>query len=144
MPTTKTPNLGILLFASGTTNWGSLHNAVTFPMLDGMAALAALAAVPADIDTTSGLSTSLRIQVNAGTYVNAAGALVAYSGTGGSPLTLAASSTKYVWLTDAGVLTTGAAFPSAGTKCVRLAVVVTGATTITSVTDARAFLTSAG
>src|SRR5437868_1602458 len=53
-----------------------------------------------------------------------------------------ASATTYLWLTDAGVLTTGAAFPTS--PHVRLARVVAGSATITQVVDQRVQCASRG
>ena len=47
------------------------------------------------------------------------------------------AATNYVYLTDSGTLTVNTSGWPASTNIVRLAVVVAGATTITSVTDAR-------
>jgi len=143
MPTSTTANLKLLKLATGTTGWGALLNAI-LASLDGLAPLGMCAVSPHDVSTSTGLATTLLIDVAPGTFVNSSGALVSYAGTGGSPLTLSASATTYVWLTDSGVLTTGGAFPSPGTKCVRLAVVVTGGSAITGITDARVALNSAG
>lgn len=140
---TLTQNLALLKLDTGTAGWGPTWNAI-LTALDGLAALGPLAVRAYDVSTTTGLSTSLRIGVAAGVFVDSTGAYVSYAGTGGSPTTLTASVTTYVWLTDTGTLTTGSAFPGGGTKIVRLAVVVTGGTTITSITDARVPYVSAG
>ncbi len=87
-------------------------------------------------------SASLNVAVSAGSFIDSAGAVVVYAGTSSFATTL--SRTNYLWLTEAGVLTEGTAFPSAGTNVVRLAVVVSGATTITSITPARIFAAVAG
>ena len=75
------------------------------------------------------------MRVASGTYTKAAGTIGTYAGTGSFALT--ASTTSYLWLTDAGVLTAGASFPISGTNHVRLAVVVAGSSSLTSITDAR-------
>jgi hypothetical protein len=129
MATTYSPNLGL-----GTP---ALHDKPFKPVLDAnratldaQAALGALAVRTAEIP-----STTLNVAVSAGTYRKADGTLAAYAGTAGFAVTTAA--TSYLYLTDGGTLTASTtAFPATG-NVVRLAVVVAGATTITSVTDAR-------
>ena len=74
-------------------------------------------------------------------YRKADGTIVTYAGTTSQSITT--GTTKYLYLTDAGSLTVGTAWPTGGTNHVRLAVVVAGATTITSVTDARLCFISA-
>ena len=143
MANTLTPNLQMVVPGVGTTGYAALVNAV-LGFLDALAPLGALAVAPKDVDPATGLSTSLRVQVNAGTFVKSDGTLVGYAGTGGSPLTLTAATTTYLWLTDAGVLTTGAGFPAAGTKCVRLAAVTCDASKVTAVADCRVTCVSAG
>lgn len=80
-------------------------------------------------------SASLNIAVAPGVFW-AAGlrSLVSYAGT--SSFAIAASSTRFVWLTEAGTLTVGAAFPTTG-YYFPIAQVVAGSSTLTSVTDQR-------
>lgn len=141
MASTYTSKLSIRKPGSGETGWGPLINA-DLDQIDGLASTGQLGVAPAAIDVATGLSTSLNIKVAAGTFVDSTGAYVDYAGTGSFAMT--DSITNYVWLTDAGVLTKGAAWPAAATKVVRLAVVVAGATTLTSITDARCPFLSAG
>ncbi len=60
--------------------------------------------------------------------------MAAFAGT--SSQAIAANTTTYLWLTEAGVLALGTAFPSA-TNIVMLAAVTAGASTITTVSDQR-------
>lgn len=97
-------------------------------LLVAQAALGSLKVRAAEIP-----STTLNVRVSAGSFRGTSGAIVAYAGTTAQAMTTAA--TNYVFLNDVGTLqanTTG--FPA---NVVRLATVVAGATTITSVTDAR-------
>lgn len=106
-------------------------------LLDSLAPIGGLAVVPTETP-----SATVRVQISAGTFLSSAWAMVAYAGA--APVTLTASATNYLYLDDAGSFhqnTTG--FP-AGANIVRLAVVVAGASSITSVTDARVSLVSGG
>lgn len=93
------------------------------------------------VSVTESPSTTLHVAVAAGYFVNAVGATVTYAGTASK--TLSPSTTTYLWLTDAGVLTTGASFP-ADTNIVPLASVVTAGSTVTSITDLRIYNMSRG
>lgn len=88
---------------------------------------------PLAVDFAEHPSASLNVKVAAGAFRKADGGLVSYAGTVSWAVT--ASATRYLWLDDAGTLTEGAAWPAA--DHVRLAVIVTGASTVTSITDAR-------
>src|SRR4029077_4072703 len=88
-------------------------------------------------------SASLNVKVAAGKIVIQDGSTVSYAGT--SSQAVAASSTKVLYLdgtTGPWNLTVGASYPS--TAHVRLATVVTGGSTITSITDDRQALNVAG
>lgn len=107
--------------------WEAVLNA-NRALLSAQAALGTLAVRAAEIP-----STTLNVRVSAGSFRGTSGAIVAYAGT--TAQAMAASATNYAFLNDAGTLqanTTG--FPA---NVVRLATVVAGATTITSVADAR-------
>lgn len=79
-------------------------------------------------------SSTLNVKVSALVYRKADGTLGSYAGT--SSQAISASTTKCLYLTDAGVLTVGSAWPTSG-YYLPLAVVVAGASTITSIADAR-------
>ena len=136
MASTYTTRAGLAKPGAGDTSWNVTLNA-DLDSLDALAPLGALAVSPAERP-----SASLNVQVAGGVFVSSAGAYVVYAGTASQAVT--ASTTTYLWLTDAGVLSSGSAFPTAGTKCVRLAAVVAGTSTITSITDARVTISSAG
>lgn len=80
-------------------------------------------------------SITLNVKVSAGTFRKSDGTRVSYAGN--ASFAVGAGVTSKLWLTDAGTLTAGGAFPADGVPHVRLASVVAGASTITSITDAR-------
>ena len=134
--TTYTTSANLPKPAVADTGWGTTLNAA-LDTIDAQSAIGPFAVTLHEIP-----STTLNVKVAAGTYIDSTGAYVSYAGSASFAITTA--STQNLWLTNAGVLTQGAAWPGAGVKCVRLATIVAGATTITSITDARVFLTSAG
>jgi hypothetical protein len=108
-------------------NWDIPVNA-NADLLDGMTAIGGLVVTPTEVP-----SASLNVRVTGGNYIKADGTIGTFAGV--ASYALAASTTSCLWLADAGVLTTGAAFPT--TAHVRLARVVAGATSIVSVVDNR-------
>jgi hypothetical protein len=127
MATSFTTNVAFAKPANSDTGWDVPINA-NADLLDGMAAIGGLC-----VATHESPSSTLNVRVSAGSYVKANGTVGTFAGA--TSLTLPASSTVCLWLTDSGTLTTGASFPSAAH--VRLATVVTDGSTITSITDAR-------
>lgn len=135
MASTYTTNARLAKPATGDLLGGSTVNA-NMDLLDGVSAIGALAVTVTEIP-----SASLNVRVTAGTFRKSDGTLVSYAGTSSQAMTL--SSTNYLYLGDTGTLTVNTSgFPSAWH--VRLATVVAGASTITSVTDARVSLPSSG
>lgn len=135
MANTYTSNLKLAMPSLGDTGWAVPVNGNT-SAIDGLSPVGSLAVTTAEVP-----SASLNVAVSSGTMVNSSGSYIAYAGTPTTAMT--ASSTTYLWLTDLGVLASGTAWPASGTQHVRLAKVVAGASTITSVTDQRAVLRSA-
>lgn len=135
MSTTFTSGLGLGQPATNDTGWGTVLN-TNFSMLEA-SALGGLA-----VSLHENPSTSLAIAVKAGSYRKADGTIGTHAGS--SSTTVAASSTTSVYLTDAGTLTQSTSGFPATLKHVRLAVVVSGSTTITSVTDSRVWGSSLG
>ena len=129
MSTTYTARAQLGYPAVGDPGWGATYNTIV-TTLDGFNALGALAVTLAEVP-----SASLNVAVAAGSYRKADGTIATYAGTASQAVTTAA--TNYVYLTDSGTLTVNTSGWPASTNIVRLAVVVAGATTITSVTDAR-------
>jgi hypothetical protein len=133
MALTYTTNTALAYNAFNEPNW-YLTVQADWTLLDGLTALGALC-----VTTFEHPSTTLKVAVAAGVFRNGAGVPTTYAG---GNVTLSASTTTALWLTNSGTLTTGASFPS--TAHIRLATVVTGGTTVTSVTDARVQLSTAG
>ncbi len=134
MATTYTSNARLQKPATADRNWDVPVNANT-DFLDGITAIGSLIVTPAEIP-----SVTLNVRVSAGSYVKADGTVGAFAGT--ASYTLPASATTYLWLTDAGVLSSASAFPT--TAHVRLAHVVTGPTTVQSIVDERVGSQTAG
>lgn len=90
------------------------------------------------------MSTSLLVDVAAGLFISQVGTVASYAGSLSNGVT--ASATTSVYLTNAGVLTLSTSgFPAPGAALyVPLAVVVASASTITSITDARAVFAVVG
>jgi hypothetical protein len=118
--------------------WHNYMNA-NWDTLAGIAGIGDLAVQPRDYDAAI-QSNSLYVKVYAGNYAKADGTIGAYPGVAG--FLLAANATSCLWLTDAGVLTAGAAFPT--TAHVRLASVSTDATKVTGITDERIYASVQG
>jgi hypothetical protein len=127
MPDAFTANLNLDQIAAGDTTYVAKW-AATLALLDALNALGALAVAAKEVP-----STTLNVKVSSGSFRKGDGSIVSYAGTASQACTTA--TTNYVFLNDAGTLvvnTTG--FPA---NCVRLAIVTAGATTITSIVDAR-------
>jgi hypothetical protein len=106
---------------------GSVYKAALAAFFAGLDASAAVG--PLSVKATTGLG----VAVAAGVMAKADDTLFTYAG---GTLTLGASATTHLWLTDAGVLASGASWPAA-VAYVPLATVVTSGSAVTSVTDAR-------
>lgn len=126
MSTTYTTNAALEKPALGDRNWSVPLNA-NADALDAMTAIGALCGATNEIP-----STTLTLKVSAGTYIKSDNSVGVYAG---GTIALTTAVANYVWLTGAGVLTIGSAFPT--TPHVRICVATCGATTITSVMDAR-------
>ena len=127
MSTTYTSKVGLGIPATSDRNW-DIPMAANFNLLDALAPLYSLL-----VKAHETPSASLNVTVNPGPYPTKTGTVAAYAGVSSYPLS--ASSTTYLWLTTSGVLTTGASYPS--TYCVRLAHVVTGTSSVTTIYDDR-------
>ncbi len=134
MATTYTANAQLQMPATSDRNWDVPINA-NAEILDGMTAIGGLA-----VTTTEVPSATLQVAVSAGYFVNSSGVIVEFAGT--SPFVVPPSSTVYLWLTDAGVLTSGPSFPTMAH--LRLAQVVSGPTSLTQVVDQRIQCSVAG
>ena len=134
MATTYSANARLQKPATSDRQWDVPINANT-DALDAMTAIGALA-----VTTTETPSATLQVQISAGTYIKADGTVGTYGGT--AALTVAASTTVYLWLDPTGSLVPGPAFPT--TAHLRLAHVITGAATVTAVVDERVQCSTAG
>lgn len=128
---TYTPNIKLAQPSIGDTGWSVPVNG-NFTSLDALNPLGDLVVTSHEIP-----SSTLKIDVAPGSYFLGDGQIGTYAGSSGTT-TLTASNTNYVFLdlTASGALsfnTTG--FPA--TPHIRLATVVAGGTTLTSITDAR-------
>lgn len=134
MSSTYTSRSKLAKPATNDTGWGTTLNAD----LDALDALEPVGGLL--VTAKEQPSSTLNVAVAAGDYRKADGSVGSYAGTSSFATTTAR--TNYLYLTEGGTLTEVAtAFPAG--NIVRLAVVVSGATTITSVTDKRmAFSTS--
>lgn len=136
MSTTYSTNVGLGCPADSDRSWGIPIRA-TITQLDALDAIGPLGVRPAEIP-----STTLNVSVAAGSFRKSDGTLVSYAGIATQALT--ASATNYMYLSDAGTLVTNTTGWPATTFHVRLATVVVGASTITSVTPARVPWLAAG
>jgi hypothetical protein len=129
MSNTYTPNAKLAMPSIGDTGWAVPVNA-NCALIDALSPVGGLA-----VTTTEVPSASLNIAVAAGTYIRQDGTIGAFAGN--SSQVLAASSTRvlYLDLTNSGALAVATAYPN--TPHVRLATVVAGPTTISSITDNR-------
>jgi hypothetical protein len=136
MASTYTTRVKLAKPATNDTGWGTTVNAD----LDALDALEPVGGLLVTSKETP--SSTLEVRVEGGEFRKADGTLVSYAGTAGQALT--ASQTNYLYLTDAGVLAVNTSGYPAATNLVRLATVVAGTSTITSVTDDRVAFQSFG
>jgi hypothetical protein len=132
--TNYTSNSQLQKPATADRNWDVQLNA-NFDALDGMTAIGGLVVTPADPR-----SATLSVRISQGNYRKSDGSIGAFAGV--SSYLLAAETATFLWLTDAGALSAGAAFPT--TAHVRLASVATGTNSIISVNDQRVQCASSG
>ena len=127
MATTYTQNTRLARPGPADRDWNIPLNA-NADAIDALAPLGGLC-----VATTEIPSATLNVQAAAGRYQRRDGTIGVFEG---ASIPLAANATTHVYLTDAGVPTTSTTgLPT--TSHVPLAVVVTGASTVTSVTDLR-------
>ncbi len=134
MATTFTANAQLQKPATSDRNWDVPINS-NAETLDGMTAIGGLAVTTSEIP-----SATLHVNVSSGNYIKSDGTIVSFAG--GQAFAVPASSTVYLWLTDAGVLSSGPSFPTSAH--LRLAQVVTGPASILQVVDERIQCSVAG
>jgi hypothetical protein len=129
MPTTYTPNCKIPEPQLDDPNW-SVPIIASAAVIDALNPVGDLCVTMTEIP-----SASLNVKVAAGNYLTLIGTIATYAGTSSQAITTATTKVLYLDLTAAGALTVAASFPT--TAHIRLATVVAGATTITSIVDER-------
>ena len=130
MANTYTPNVQLAMPAAGDRIWNVPVNA-NAQALDALAPVAALAVVSTEVP-----SATRNVHVAAGNYLRQDGTIGTYAGAASQLMASSATNFLYLDLTNSGtfvVNTTG--FPAS--SHVRLATVVAGPSSITSITDAR-------
>jgi len=130
MSTTYTASIKLGQPASGDRTWNVPLNA-NAAALDVLAPVGDLA-----VTTHEQPSSSLLVDIAAGQFLDQSGAIQTYAGISSQAITTATTKTLYLDGTSSWSLVVSAtSFPS--TPHVRLGTVVAGASTITSITDAR-------
>jgi hypothetical protein len=126
---TYTPNVALAQPATGDRNWNVPVNG-NCTILDNLAPVGSLA-----VTTTETPSASLNLHVAAGQFVKQDGTIQTFAGT--TSQAIAANATRVLYLdgTNSWTMTVNTAYPAS--PHVRLATVVTGSSTVTSVTDNR-------
>ena len=130
MATTYEPNTKLGKPAVGDVNWGSITWNGNADILEALAPIASLNVSPTEIP-----SASLMVRIAPGNYNQQDGTIGSYAGASSQAIPTGTTKVLYLDLTAGGALTLAAAYPT--TARVRLATVVAGATTITSITDDR-------
>ena len=136
MSTTYTTNAKLGQPALGDTGWSTPLNA-NATTLDGLNPVGALCVTLHEVP-----STSLDVAVAPGTIIAQDGTTVTYAGSTSQAVTASATKVLYLDGTSSWALTVGASYPT--TPHVKLATVVTGSSSITSVTDNRECFNVAG
>ena len=130
MANTYTPNVQLAMPAPGDRTWNMPVNG-NAQVLDALAPVSALAVI-----TTEVPSATLNVHVAAGSYLKQDGTIGMYAGSASQAMTASMTNYLYLDLTNSAVLTVNTSgFPA--TAHVRLAIVVAGGSSITSITDAR-------
>jgi hypothetical protein len=129
MANTYTPNVALAQPASGDRTWNVPLNA-NCTILDRLAPVGSLA-----VTTTETPSASLNVHVAAGSFVKQDGTIGTFAGAISQAISASVTRMLYLDGTNSWALTVNTAFPS--TPHIRLATVVTGSVTISSITDNR-------
>jgi hypothetical protein len=130
MANTYTPNVQLAMPAPGDRTWNMPVNG-NAQVLDALAPVSALAVI-----TTEVPSATLNVHVAAGSYIKQDGTIGVYAGCTSQAMTASTTNYLYLDLTNSGALVVNTSgFPA--TAHVRLATVIAGTSSITSVADAR-------
>ena len=138
MSTTYTPNTKLGQPALGDTGWSTPLNA-NCTTLDGLSPVGGLC-----VTTYEQPSASLNVAVAAGNYVKQDGTIATYAGAASQAVTASATNYLYLDLTELRRADGQHDRLSDDRARMRLAVVVAGSSTITSVTDSRLAFTACG
>ncbi len=136
MSTTYTPAIKLGEPAANDSAWNTTLNA-DFTALDALNTVGDLA-----VTTHEQPSSTLTVDVATGQFVDQAGGVQTYAGVSAQAITLSTTKVLYLDGAAAWALTVGTSYPA--TPHIRLATVVAGASTITSVTDNRQCFPVAG
>lgn len=134
MADTFTPAANIRKPANNASGWDTLVNA-NFDLLDSILS-------PLVVATTEVPSASLFVKVSAGSFRKSDGTIVDYAGASSQVMT--ASQSNYLYLSDNGALTVNTTGWPVATYHVRLAVVTTSVTTVTSIAYPRVLTGASG
>ena len=130
MSTTYTPNIQLGMSASGDRTW-NVPIVDNWETLDGLAPVGVLA-----VTTTEVPSSTLRVAVAAGNYLQQDGTIATYAGVSATTLTSSSTSYLYLDLTASGALVVSTVgWPT--TAHVRLATVATTSSTVSTIIDGR-------
>jgi hypothetical protein len=129
MSNTYTPNIALAMPTSGDRAWNVPLNG-NCSTLDALAPVGNLAVTPTETP-----SASLNVHVAAGSFIKQDGTIASFTGVNSQPLLAAATWVLYLDGTNSWMLTIQRAYPT--TPHVKLATVVTGPSTITSIVDNR-------
>jgi hypothetical protein len=131
------PNLKLATPTPGTRTWNNELDG-NRQILDRQNAVGDLAVTTSEVP-----SASLAVDIAAGLFLNQGNQVTSFAGA--TAVAVTASTTTYIYLTSAGVLTMSTAgFPATPALFVPLATVVAGSVTITSIADARCPFTVVG
>jgi hypothetical protein len=136
MANTYTPAVKLGDPAANDTAWNTTLNN-NFTALDALNPVGDLA-----VTTHEQPSATLTVDVAAGQFVDQSGNVQTYAGVSGQAITLSTTKVLYLDGTASWALTVAASYPA--TPHIRLATVVAGATTITSIADNRQCFPVAG
>jgi hypothetical protein len=130
MANTYTPNVQLAMPAPGDRIWNVPVNG-NAQVLDALAPVGALAVV-----TTEVPSSTLNVHVATGSYLRQDGTIGTYAGSASQTMTASTTNYLYLDLTRSGMCVVNtSSFPA--TAHVRIATVVAGPSSITSIADAR-------
>jgi hypothetical protein len=130
LATQRTPNAALPEPQFRDRNW-HLPLLAAFGLIDAAPGVGPFACTPTTVDA-AGLPNSLSVTVAPGVLVTSGNAAATFAGI---TVPIPASSTVNLWVTEAGGFAGGSPWPTV--PHVRVAVVVTGASAVTSITDAR-------